>query len=302
MNVIDYSYFNKYEERKIPFNEGYIDELGIPVYDSIKFTGKNEFIYHPTVVIQYGLANFNRWKQNNDETTFKVFVCCAHWILSNAEWDAQNRFMVWRIPLKHADLGHSEGWISALTQGQAISLLLRYLPFSKQKESIVKVIKSAIRSFYFELDEGGLTTTYSEGKFLQESGDLRILNGCLTAFAGLVEYLEVFPKDEEAMDLAKSVENAVTKFLPKYDLGYWSLYSLGFRFNISDLHYHKTHIYQLTFLGNYLDNKQFSLYAEKWKSNLENRKNYLLLKFIRFLALNFNRVLKFFGLGKFRFK
>lgn len=299
---INHSYFNRYEERKIPFKEGYIDEMGIPVYNAIKFTQKEEYIYHPTVVIQYGLAHFNLWKRDKEDASFHSFRACAGWILNHAKWDTQNRFMLWSIPLEHTDLGHTAGWISALTQGQAISLLLRFLPYTNQNHETIQIIKNALISFYIELEAGGLTSTYPEGKFLQESGNIRILNGCLTAFTGLIEYLEVFPEDEEALALAKSVENAVTQFLPSYDLGFWSLYSLGFRFNISDLHYHKTHIDQLAFFGKYLKNERFSFYAAKWNANLTSRKDIFQWKVARFLGLNFNKSLKVLGLGRFRFK
>lgn len=296
------SYFNRYEERKIPFKEGFIDEFGIPVYNSIKFTQKKEYIYHPTVIIQYGLANFNQWKITREVCYLNSFLSCSQWILQNAKWDKNNLFMQWAIPMKQRDLGHDAGWISALTQGQAISLLLRYLPFSNNDNFVINVIKNALNSFYVDLSQGGITSTYPEGKFLQEAGNIRILNGCLTAFTGLIEYIEVYPEDTKAVALSKSVENAVTKFLPKYDLGFWSLYSLGFRFNISDLHYHRTHIDQLTYFGDYLKNNQFSYYATKWKTNLSSRKDLLLWTVARFLGLNFNRLLKVLRLEKFRFK
>lgn len=299
---ISYPYFNKYEKRKIPFKDGYIDEQGIPVFYAKKFTHKEEFVYHPTVVIQYGLACFNLWKINHDIEALNSFKVCVHWIINNAKWDSNNKFIFWGIPLDHFDLGHKSGWISALTQGQAISLLLRYLPFSTNYYDLISLIQNALKSFYIELEDGGLTSTYPEGKFLQESGNIRILNGCLTAFTGLIEYIEVFPEDLKAVALSKSVENAVTKLLPKYDLGFWSLYSLGFRYNISDFHYHRTHIDQLTYFGDYLKNKQFSYYATKWNTNLSSWKDVLLWKVTRLLGLNFNRLLKVLGLGKLRFK
>jgi hypothetical protein len=186
------SYFNRYEERKIPFKEGFIDEFGIPVYNSIKFTQKKEYIYHPTVIIQYGLANFNQWKKSREVCYFNTFLSCSQWILRNAKWDKNNLFMQWAIPMKQRDLGHDAGWISALTQGQAISLLLRYLPFSNNDNFVLNVIKNALNSFYVDLSQGGITSTYPEGKFLQEAGNIRILNGCLTAFTGLMESIEVY--------------------------------------------------------------------------------------------------------------
>ena len=299
---INYPYFNRYQERKIPFKEGFIDDEGIPVYNAVKFTHKENYIYHPTVVIQYGLANFNLWMRNRDDNAFNSFKACAHWIFSNAKWDSQNRFMLWSIPFEHKDLGHKAGWISALTQGQAISLLLRYLPYSDNIHEVTQIIQNGLKSFYIDLEAGGLTSSYPEGKFLQESGNIRILNGCLTAFVGLIEYLHVFPEDLEALALSKSVENAVGHFLPMYDLGFWSLYSLGFRFNISDLHYHKTHIDQLSFLGNYLKNNRFISYANKWNNNLSTPKDIYLWKVARFICINLNISLKILGLGKYRFK
>lgn len=302
MEGITHLYFNRYENRKVPFTEGYLDDLGIPVYNSVKFTRKDLYIYHPTVVIQYALAHFNLWKINQNDFSFNSFVTCSKWLVEHAKWDSQNRYMFWSIPLEHTDLGHKSGWISALTQGQAISLLLRFLPFSKHEHDTVGIIRNALKSFYIELEDGGLTSTYPEGKFLQESGNIRILNGCLTAFTGLIEYLEVFPDDYEALALSVSVESSITKFLPSYDLGFWSLYSLGFRFNIADLHYHKTHIDQLTFFGNYLKNETFSYYAAKWGANLTSRKDIFLWNVARFFGLNFGRSLKVLGLGRYRFK
>src|ERR1700730_4983810 len=80
--------------------------------------------FHPTAVAQYALAQWNEYLTTAAENHRKAFLTQAHWLIDH-ECRIGDDAGGWPISLPHPDF-HTRGpWLSALTQGGALSVLLR---------------------------------------------------------------------------------------------------------------------------------------------------------------------------------
>lgn len=285
-----------YSLKKLPF-KGKSDASGIPQFDPSSMGWEGTWCYHPTVVIQYALACYER-RENGYE---QDFLNCSKWILNNIESYNSGELYSWSIPFPIRTPKIPAPWYSALTQSQGISVLLRYWQITgdiEVKEALEKLVIPLITP----VRNGGMLYHDNEDNtFLEEAAEIHILNGCLTALYGLYEYNCLFPNENVALAVSQ-VKKTVECWLPKYDSGYWSRYSLGLRFNLADMHYHLLHINQLNELGFRLDSEIFLNYARKWSAYTTDGGNLIRSMISRFFVLNFSRMLTILKLNKFKYR
>jgi hypothetical protein len=297
-------FINDYTETKAHAPYGPLDNKGVALFNSALLGRKDGYVYHPTVIIQYGMAHYDLWQLNGKKENEEAFLNQCHWLLDNLE----NRvvFEGWSAKLKLRTPRTGVGWFSGLTQAQGLSLLIRYLltisdEETAQKEQIKCHLKQIFNSFSIPIEKNGVANYLKSGNiFLEEVGVnpmISILNGCLYGLNALVEYKEFIDNDEHV--LLDKVRAGVIEKLPYFDLGYWSRYSLGIRFNIADEYYHNLHIKQLEHLGYALNEEIYLQYAERFKSyqKTESKRP----KFTRFIHVNLNRVFHILGFEKFKY-
>ena len=140
---------------------GAYDPSGIPQLD---YHGHIGLQYNPIAIAQYGLGNYNLWRQTGDPTRKQKFLLIADWLCSNLEPNAQG-FAVWNhhFNWEYRDTLRAP-WYSALAQGQGISLLVR----AYKETGVPKYLDAARRafvSFQHSIPDGGVA-------FTDESGDL----------------------------------------------------------------------------------------------------------------------------------
>ena len=293
-------YFNDYELRKIPHKLGPFDKKNIPLFDPKKVKINDKICYHPTVIIQFGLAKFNKWIIDNNQNDYDGFENCCNWLIENALYDS-NKFLVWQINFDLNYLNISSPWISGLTQAQGISLLLRYYQNNKCKK--IKIILTELtKIFKTDLEKGGVVSFLRNDKyFIQEASDIKILNGCLSALIGIYEYL-LFFEDEKLKKIFMGNLSYLEENIHQFDLGFWSLYSTGLRFNISDNHYHSTHIKQLNYLGNLTNSDILIEYSIKWNGYKKNLISNFFKIMYRLSFLNILRLSSFLKINFIKYK
>lgn len=280
---MEFKYLQDYSLRKLPLKTK-TDEFGIPLFEGSQF-GYKKTVYHPTVICQYALACYER--KNNG--FFEEFMKCSKWLLNNAKIIQNKPGLHWPIPFPLNSPKLDEGWSSALTQAQAISVLLRFYDISKDQKTKI-VLDEAIKPLITDIKEGGLLFKKGSFIFLEEAGVIHILNGCLTSLYSLIEYNQLF-FSAEVNKVIMGITMTLEKHLKDFDTKSWSKYSLGLRLNHSDLHYHNLHIKQLNEIGFILDNKVFLEYARKWQEYLDNQ-NILIFSLIkRKFYLTISRIL-----------
>jgi len=277
-------YISEYASEKIPHPYGSFDKNGIPLFDVSFFRFKGPPIYHVGVISRYALAHYELWQAGNSSSE-EEFIRCCNWLIENAAYDPNNRYMTWYSPLPLRIPKANPPWLSGMRQGQVISTLLRFYIHEKS-DQVADLLKSAIQGFMYSIDEGGLVTRLANGSsFIEEIAykpSVHILNGCLYGVFGIYEYLQIF-KEPEIAELLETCTQGVVESLDLFDLGWWSLYSLRIRFNITDHFYHKLHIEQLKHLGIILECKEMTDRAAKWDDNFQSsicRSRHLATRFL----------------------
>lgn len=243
------------------------DCSGIPM---LNYHGKIGLQYNPIAIAQWGLGNFNLYSQAPEPVFEKKFLAAADWLCSHLE---QNCFDLW-VWNHHFDWEYRSvlkaPWYSGLAQGQGISLLLR----AHRHTGEYYYLDAALRAFHALLkpvEEGGVAFVDSEGDLWFEeyivNPPTHILNGFIWALWGVYDYFLV-TREESARSLFARGTQTLLKNLPRYDLGFWSLYEQsGTRLRmLASPFYHRLHVVQLRVMHRLTGEHKFAEFADKWEN------------------------------------
>jgi hypothetical protein len=174
----------------------------------------------------------------------------------------------YRTPLKRP-------WYSGLAQGQGISLLLR----SHQETGDASYLEAAQRaflSFTKSTSQGGVTFTDERGDLWIEeyivAPPTHILNGFIWAMWGAHDYF-LATGDAFARTVYEASVRTLLSNLPRYDLGFWSLYEFSGTWlpMLASPFYHQLHVMQLRVMHFLTGEHLFLHYAERWESYRRSR-------------------------------
>ncbi len=292
-------YFKDYQEHKIPHTLGDFDKNGIPLFNPKSLKLKGEESYHPIVIAQFGLAHYNMWINDKKNSHKDNFLKCADWLLNNYTYEEKTDVAIYYYYFDLKNPPIKAPWYSGMAQGQVLSLFVRAYIVTKH-QIYIDVGEKIMNSFRTTIDKKGCSSYLNGNLFIQEIASnpkLYILNGALYAIIGIMEFNEII--EGKIVDLDKFI-SGVEALLPKFDLGFWSKYSLGMRFNLSDVYYQEVHAQQLLFLGEKLENKLLLSYGNKFLHQFKNNAKWV--KYIHFLSLNINRTFRVLGLGRHLYK
>jgi glycosyltransferase involved in cell wall biosynthesis len=246
---------------------GKLDEHGVP-YNL--WNGGLGPAYQPTSVAQYGLAQWNAYLVDHDPARIEGFMAPARWLLDHETRLAAGA-AVWPIPFPSPGYGAPGPWLSALTQGNVISLLVRAYLHTKDARYL-ECARRAARSFELDIFDGGVAAPVADtGIFFEEVATYpaaRILNGYILALFGLFDYLRV-TRDESIERLAQRSIDTLHDLLPGYDIGYWSRYDLLHPKPASRF-YHALHIILLRALAEHTGCDHCRALADRWEAYERN--------------------------------
>lgn len=264
-------------EYYMPFSEkadypGPYDSAGVPLLD---YHGKIGRQYNPIAIAQYGLGNYNLFRQTADLGRRKRFFLAADWLLSNLEPNAHG-IPVWH---HHFDWEYRNTlkapWYSGLAQGQGISLLVRAHKDSGDAKYL-DAARRALASFFRPTSAGGVAFTDDRDDLWFEeyivSPPTHILNGFIWATWGVYDYC-LATNDKAAQDLFSRAVQTLLHNLDRYDLGFWSLYEQsGTRLPmVASSFYHRLHIVQLRIMHRLTGEAEFAHLAGRWEAYTRSR-------------------------------
>jgi heparosan-N-sulfate-glucuronate 5-epimerase len=243
------------------------DTEGIPLLDYRGALGRQ---HNPIAIAQWGLGNYNLFRQNGDLAHQKKFLAASDWLLARQE---QNSFGVW-VWHHHFDWEYRTRlrapWYSGLAQGQGISLLLRAHAVSGDP-AYLDAAQRAFESFRISTSQGGITFTDDRGDIWFEEyvvePPTHILNGFIWAAWGILDYYTA-TQDAAAGELFQHAVRTLVRNLSRYDLGFWSLYELsGTRLPmVASPFYHALHIVQLRIMYALTNEEIFLRVADRWEN------------------------------------
>lgn len=251
-------------ESKLNYPEK-MDSSGIPLY-KIYY---EPYFYHPIVICQYALGIFEHFYQSNfsDEKLKTAFFIQVDWIEKNASNLGSGK--VWYVEYNIPEYGLFKPWYSALSQGEAVSVLTRAYLISKN-EKYLTLAEKAIKPFDIEVHNGGLLSYFNSIPIFEEYPSPKRTVGAFCGFMfvlfGLYDLILANKNKVASQQFEKGIES-LKKLLPYYDIGYWSKYYL-FDYPkkyAASFTYHSLQFEQLKAFYFLTGEKLFLEYSEKWE-------------------------------------
>jgi len=254
--------------------QGDYDSAGVPL---LNYHGPIGLQYNPIAIAQYGLGNYNLFRQTGDPARRIKFLLAADWLCSHLEPNSHglpvwNHLFDWeyRERLKAP-------WYSGLAQGQGISLLVRAHK-ETAKPAYLDAARRALAGFFEPTNAGGVAFTDDRGHLWFEeyivSPPTHILNGFIWAAWGVYDYF-LATQDTSAQQLFSRAVKTLLHNLDRYDLGFWSLYEQsGTRLPmVASNFYHRLHIVQLRIMHRLTGEDAFARVAGRWQDYTHRRRN-----------------------------
>jgi len=238
---------------------GKTDENGVPV--NTLSNGKS--CQFPITITQKALGHWDNFLINNNKDDKIKFLTISNWLVQNQ--DDNGGWNTWEAFTQNTRLKYS-----AMTQGQAISVLCRACKLTNDKKYRLAADK-ALKLLLTSVKDGGVCFYQEESVFLEESPSQNrktVLNGWIFALFGLYDYTLIF-KSEKINNILNKTLKTLSDNLAQFDSGYWSYYNN--QKYICSPFYHNLHINQLNAVSMISDDKTFKNYARKWQ-NYESKK------------------------------
>jgi hypothetical protein len=224
--------------------------------------------YNPIVIAQYGLACVPGARAGHEALRQRLRGQ-ADWLVARQEKHGAARgFWVQRFDNpKYPAL--RAPWVSALAQGNALSLLLRAAEIFGD-ETYAGAAHLAFPALCRPVSAGGVLWESREDLWLEEyplepAG--HVLNGAVYALWGALDFARVTGR-EDAWRLWRAGAATVARHLQAFDTGFWSRYELATSELVS-VHYHKNiHIPQLEVMHRLTGERVFQDTAIRWRRYL----------------------------------
>lgn len=264
---------------------GPFDDQGIPVLD---YTGEIGKQYNPCASSQYALGWFQLWRRGKYENARKIFFELADWLCATQALEDGKGYWLYHFDMDA--YGVTAPWKSGLAQAQAVSVLCRAVKFAEDddcKARYEKALTCGFSGLIENVDEGGLLLTEGQDVWIEEVVAARraaILDGCMFALFGVRDYADL-TNSTEAEKVFEDGCSTIVRYLPTFDLGYWSRADL-YQDNPpppASQFYHNLHVNQLKVLYALTGEDEFLRYAEKWdlyQKSWLNRKRAFITKAI----------------------
>lgn len=241
------------------------DPEGIPLMDYGPPIGIQ---YVPVEICHYALANYYTYQTTNNPQYLETFLTQANWLIQNAKQN--DDFTVWEYNYDWPTYNCTQPWISAMAQGEAISVLTRAYVLTGN-QTYLQTAQTATQAYKHEMTQGGIRTTEANDIWYEEYADTqapssKVLNGFIFALFGLYEYTYQ-TNNTETNQLFQQATNTLAQNIHQYDTGTWSYYDLLHK-TIAGTNYHIIHINQLNTMYKLTNNQIFQQYSTLFRSYL----------------------------------
>jgi len=254
---------------------GPMDAQGVPLADyDVVFRGHPDIdksrsygVHHtPVTIAEYGLGLWARNLAASDGQLRSRFLAQADWFVSSLA--KRGDFGVWLHQFEFPLYALQPPWVSAMAQGQGISVLLRAF----QLTGDVRYMDAATRAFgafNHDIEEGGVASRAGGEIWLEEyptTPPTHVLNGFIYGMFGILDY-----RRATASDVAQALWDRCIATLRanlwRYEMAHWSRYDVLSR-QIAVPHYHQVHVSQLDVLSRLTGDAVLQEYHTRWAAYL----------------------------------
>jgi hypothetical protein len=173
-------------------------------------------------LIQLALGWWERHVAGDAAALDRFLELCAEVERRAVDGGAAGRELRWPVGVAVPKYGLAPGWSSALAQGQAGSVFVR-AHLASGEDRYAELARRAVEPFLAASSE-----LVSEGPILEEAPSdppSHVLNGWMSALWGLWD-VQLGLDDARARSRFEESLTCLRSMLPRYDTGWWTLYSL----------------------------------------------------------------------------
>lgn len=250
------------------FGEYRFDGDGIPQVNYGRATG---WQYNAITVAQYGLDRLTKWTRTGQEILLEETRQAGDWLVEHCE-EYRRGVGAWVYRYDLPFYGPKAPWISAMAQGEAISLLLR-LWLVEGKESYLRTARRAFAAFRLSIERGGIVATFPDGTPVFEEFPTtpppHVLNGHIFALLGVYDFWRA-TGDSLAQSLFQQAVVGLQTNLCRYDIGWWTLYDLHPTRRLASRMYHRIHVRLMEVLFALTGERAFQEWAARWRRYLDD--------------------------------
>jgi hypothetical protein len=239
-----------------------LDNSGVPVIH----TGLQS-IHNPVTIARYALAIWELYLLDEKSEIGRKFLKIADWFCQNCDngrWNYSQKDILSNLPA---------GWISAMSQGMAISVLLRAFSLTKKKKYL-ETSDQAMKWFEKSCLEGGVTHRFEVGSWFEEYPNpqkpAHVFNGHCFALFGIWDHYRITGKDS-SKKLFEFGITALINQIQRFDNGYWVIYDQRFR-SLVNASYMDLQLKQLEVLSAINSDKILSDKIKDWQDYWQSPK------------------------------
>jgi hypothetical protein len=230
--------------------------------------------YHPIRIAQFALHRHDLWRSSGDPAARGDVLAQAVWLRDHQERTFPTG--AYRFDFAWRKYAASPGWMSAMAQGEAISVLLRAHSMEGASGFDAAAERAAL-PFRHDIAQGGVVWRDGTAVFFEEiatDSAAHVLNGCIFALWGLWE-LGAATNEPWIDDLIGRAVATLRSWIARFDTGWWTRYSLlrsatGLS-HVATLKYHQFHIAQMRVLAKMFDEPVFERAADRWETYVDRR-------------------------------
>lgn len=226
--------------------------------------------YHPTTISAYALSQFNMFIDSGDAQFKKCFLKYADWLVGNLI--DRESFAAWNFNFNWKAPGYKckAPWISSMTQGMGISVLVRAWELTGTQRYMAAADR-VLSAFEVPVSRGGLLYTNRRGDIWYEGAPspigAQVLNQVLFGLIGLYE-MNRSTGNIKAGELFDRGIVTIRKHLKDFDFNLlffkWSRYDNRLLFG-PDPKYSKIQVEQLKWLSETIGDDLLASYYKKWE-------------------------------------
>ncbi len=240
--------------------------------------------YHALSIAGFGIMSYENFIISGDSVYYNHAINQYKYFCDSSKVDYIDNFKGMGLPYRFKFYDLKSPWYSGMTQGVAISFLLRYYKLTADNDALKKVQQLAYFMLRPEKIGGTIGKTPEGYTFIEEYPNSKtnpqVFNGFVNGLIGVREYLNFFPEDTLAQRIHNESYDAMINTFSAYDLPTnWTTYNRGNK-RISNfyLRYQITELEFLNFIYNdYRLVKQMMLWSyfafNKLEKNLTDYKN-----------------------------
>lgn len=216
--------------------------------------------YNPVTVAQHALAFYDRWLALKANVDRSEFLKSADWLVK-----VQGDSGLWYYDFPNGPM--PVPWVSAMAQGQAISVLARAHAITGE-DKYLAAARRALATFGRSFEEDGVRMVEDGYVYYEETMppySPHILNGMVFAMYGAYD-LATISGEERAQEIFDAGVRTLADNIHRYDAGNWSYYNLADPPGLASRFYHGLHVQLLRELWLITGLEVFREYSERFAS------------------------------------